>query len=276
MLTQQKIKELQDFATHIRIETIKSMESIGVGHIGGAMSIADTLAVLYGAVMKIDPENPGWEERDWFVMSKGHAGPALYAALALKGYFPKEALYTLNRPKTILPSHCDRKKTPGVDMSTGSLGQGMSTALGVAMGFLMDGKPNRVYLALGDGECNEGQVWEGALFASTKKIHNIVAFVDWNKKQLDGYTKDICDIGDIRQKFEDFGWYAQTVDGHDVEAIYNAVERAKAQAEKPSMIALDTVKGKGCNFSENAFYNHNMTVSAEQAASAIEELKACL
>lgn len=272
MLKQAKIEELEKFATQIRIETIRSMESIGVGHIGGSMSIVEALAVLYGVVMKIDPKNPAWEERDWFVLSKGHAGPALYAALALKGYFPLEELLTLNKPHSNLPSHCDRNKTTGVDMSTGSLGQGMSTALGVAMGLLMDKKPNYVYLAMGDGECNEGQIWEGALFASTKKLHNVIAFVDWNKKQLDGYTKDICDIGDIRQKFEDFGWFAQSIDGHNVEEIYNAIERAKAQKEKPSLIALNTVKGKGCNFAQEAFANHNMTVSAEQSKCAIDEL----
>jgi transketolase len=272
MLSKQKAEELKAFATQIRIETIRAIESVGVGHIGGAMSIVEALAVLYGGVMKIDPNNPGWEERDWFVLSKGHSGPALYAALALKGYFPKEELLTLNKPRTRLPSHCDRRKTPGVDMSTGSLGQGMSTALGVAQGLLMDGKPNRVYLIIGDGECNEGQIWEGAMFAAQRKLHNVIAFVDWNKKQLDGYLKDICDIGDIRQKFEDFGWFAQSVDGHDVTEIHAAIEKAQAQTEKPSLIALNTVKGKSCSFSEGVFYNHSMPVSAEQAQCAIDAL----
>ncbi len=272
MLTNKKAEELKEFAKQIRIETIRAIESVGVGHIGGAMSIVDVLAVLYGDVMNIDPKNPGWEERDWFVLSKGHAGPALYAALALKGYFPTEELRTLNKPRTRLPSHCDRRKTPGVDMSTGSLGQGMSTALGVAQGLLMDGKKNRVYLIIGDGECNEGQIWEGAMFAAQRKLHNVIAFVDWNKKQLDGYLKDICDIGDIRQKFEDFGWFAQSVDGHSVEEIHAAIEKAQAQTEKPSLIALNTVKGKSCSFSEGVFYNHSMTVSAEQAQGAIDAL----
>ncbi len=272
MLTKKKAEELRAFATQIRIEAIRAIESIGVGHIGGTMSIVDALAVLYGDVMKIDPKNPGWEERDWFVLSKGHSGPALYATLALKGYFPKEELLTLNKPHTRLPSHCDRQKTPGVDVSTGSLGQGMSSALGVAHGLLMDGRPNRVYLVIGDGECNEGQIWEGAMYAAQKKLHNVIAFVDWNKKQLDGYLKDICDIGDIRRKFEDFGWFAQSVDGHNVEEIHAAIEKAQAQTEKPSIIALNTVKGKGCSFSEGVFYNHNMTVSAEQAQAAIDAL----
>ena len=272
MLSKQKAEELKEFAKQIRIETIRAIESIGVGHLGGAMSVVEVLAVLYGGVMKIDPKNPGWEERDWFVLSKGHSGPALYATLALKGYFPKEELLTLNKPHTRLPSHCDRRKTPGVDMSTGSLGQGMSTALGVAKGLLMNGKPNRVYLVIGDGECNEGQIWEGAMFAAQRRLHNVIAFVDWNKKQLDGYLKDICDIGDIRQKFEDFGWYAQSVDGHDVTEIHTAIEKAQAQTERPSMIALNTVKGKDCNFCEGVFYNHNVTVSAEQAQCAIDAL----
>ena len=272
MLSTQKAEELKESAKQIRIETIRAIESIGVGHLGGAMSVVEALAVLYGDVMNIDPKNPGWEERDWFVLSKGHSGPALYATLALKGYFPKEELLTLNKPHTRLPSHCDRRKTPGVDMSTGSLGQGMSTALGVAQGLLMDGKKNRVYLVIGDGECNEGQIWEGAMFAAQRKLHNVIAFVDWNKKQLDGYLKDICDIGDIRQKFEDFGWYAQSVDGHSVEEIHAAIQKAQAQTDRPSMIALNTVKGKGCNFCENVFYNHNITVSAEQAQCAIDAL----
>ncbi len=272
MLSKQKAEELKEFAKQIRVETIRAIESIGVGHLGGAMSVVEVLAVLYGGVMKIDPKNPGWEERDWFVLSKGHSGPALYATLALKGYFPKEELLTLNKPHTRLPSHCDRRKTPGVDMSTGSLGQGMSTALGVAQGLLMNGKPNRVYLVIGDGECNEGQIWEGAMFAAQRRLHNVIAFVDWNKKQLDGYLKDICDIGDIRQKFEDFGWYAQSVDGHDVTEIHTAIEKAQAQTERPSMIALNTVKGKDCNFCEGVFYNHNVTVSAEQAQCAIDAL----
>jgi transketolase len=137
---------------------------------------------------------------------------------------------------------------------------------------LMNGMPNRVYLIIGDGECNEGQIWEGAMFAAQRKLHNVIAFVDWNKKQLDGYLCDICDIGDIRQKFEDFGWYAQSVDGHNVEEIHAAIEKAQAQTDRPSIIALNTVKGKSCNFCEGVFYNHNMTVSAEQAQCAIDAL----
>ena len=209
-----EIKELKIFSAKIRIAAMEALEEIGAGHIGGVMSMADLMAVLYGKAMKIDPKNPRWEDRDWLVVSKGHCGPAVYAALALKGYFDVKDLKKVNQPKTFLPSHCDRNLTPGVDMTTGSLGQGMSTAIGTAWGNLYQKKDNYTYLVLGDGESQEGQVWEGALFAAQQKVHNLIAFIDYNKKQLDGYTKDVCEMGDLRQKFEDFGWYAQIGRAH--------------------------------------------------------------
>jgi transketolase len=264
------------FAAQIRLETLKEFNNLGFGHIGGAMSIVETLAVLYDGVMKIDPEKPYWEERDWLVCSKGHAGPAVYATLALKGYFDKEMLKTLNQGGTNLPSHCDRNKTPGIDMTTGSLGQGISTAIGVALGNRMDKRNNWTFLILGDGELDEGQVWEGALLANHYKLENLIAFVDYNKQQLDGYTKDIMDIGDVAQKFSSFGWHAQSIDGHDVRAIYTAIENAKKTKGKPSMIVLDTVKGKGCVFAEGVLDNHHMTFSKEQSEQAIEAVKAVL
>ena len=270
------MEDLKKFASQIRIEALKALSNLGFGHVGGAMSIADTLAVLYGGEMKIDPKNPAWEERDYLVLSKGHAGPALYAALALKGYFPLEELKTINQGGTRLPSHCDRNKTPGVDMSTGSLGQGMSSALGIALGFKMDKKPNKVFLILGDGECDEGQVWEGAMFGAQFKVGNLIAFVDYNRQQLDGYTCDICDLGDIGSKFGEFGWFVQEANGHDVAAIQNAVQAAKKQTEKPNMIVLHTQKGKGCTFAEGELYNHHMTFTKEQAQQAIDALQASL
>ncbi|MDR3592336.1 MAG: transketolase [Negativicutes bacterium] len=276
MLDAKKIKELEKFAIQIRLEAMRGFHALGFGHIGGSMSVAELLAVLYGGVMKIDPQNPGWPDRDWFVLSKGHAGPALYAALGLKGYFPVEELVTLNKPNTRFPSHCDRNKTPGVDMTTGSLGQGMSTAIGVALGNLLDGRESYTYLVLGDGECDEGQVWEGALFARQQKVYNLIAFVDYNGQQLDGYTKDICDLGDIAGKFAEFGWFTQSIDGHDVAAIHSAIEKAKAQKDKPAMIVLNTSKGKGCCFAENILYNHHMNFSKEQSAEAIALLEAQL
>ena len=245
-------KDLELFAKNIRIQVLKALGELGFGHLGGAMSAADVLGVLYGGVMNVDPKNPQWEDRDYFVMSKGHAGPALYAALALKGYFPVEQLLTINTNGTRLPSHPDRNSTTGVDMSTGSLGQGMSTAIGIAHGNKMLGKDNYTYLLLGDGESQEGQVWEGALYAPQHKLSHLIAFLDYNHQQLDGYTKDICDLGDMRQKFQDFGWYALEVDGHDVDAIYDAIALAKHQQEKPTMIVLQTQKGKGCFFARGS------------------------
>jgi len=269
-------KQYEKFAAEIRHETLKELGHLGFGHVGGAMSVVETLAVLYGGVMRIDPKNPRWEDRDWLVCSKGHAGPAIYATLALKGYFPMEMLETLNQGGTNLPSHCDRNKTPGVDMTTGSLGQGMSTAIGVALGNRLDGRDNWTYLILGDGELDEGQVWEGALFANHFKLDNLITFVDYNKQQLDGYTKDIMDLGDIAAKFASFGWHVQNIDGHDVEAIENAIETAKSACGSPSMIVLNTVKGKGCTFAEGSPSNHHIAFSKEQGAQAIEAAKKVL
>lgn len=261
------------FAKSIRVETLKALRELGFGHVGGAMSAADVLGVLYGGVMNINPQEPAWEGRDYFVMSKGHAGPALYAALALRGYFPLEELKTINTNGTRLPSHCDRNSTPGIDMSTGALGQGMSTAIGIAHGNKLLGKPNYTYLLLGDGECDEGQVWEGALYAPQHGLSRLIAFVDFNGQQLDGYTKDICDLGDLRQKFQDFGWYALEVDGHDTAAIAAAIALGKQQDEKPVIIILHTNKGEGCSFAKGVLYNHHMTFSREQCDEALAELE---
>jgi transketolase len=276
MLDQQQIKEFNRFATQIRIETIRQIAGLGSGHVGGTMSLAEVLAVLYGGVMKVDPANPGWAERDWLVVSKGHAGPAVYAALALKGYFPIKELATLNRPGTNLPSHCDRTKTPGIDMTTGSLGQGASSAMGIALGNRIDGRDNYTYLILGDGECQEGQVWEAALFAAQYRLSHLIAFIDNNRQQLDGYTRDVCDLGDVAQKFTDFGWFAQNVNGHDVAQIYEAIVKAKEQNERPSMIVLDTVKGQGCGFAEGKLNNHFMPVTKEQVDETLKGLETVL
>lgn len=265
-------KELNIFAAEIRKAALRSMNSFHGGHVGGSMSMVEVMAVLYGEAMKIDPQNPQWEERDWLVVSKGHCGPAVYATLACKGYFPMEELETLNQEGTRLPSHCDRLKTPGIDMTTGSLGQGVSCAVGAAWALKYQKKTNRVYTILGDGECDEGQVWEAALFASTKKLSNLTAFVDFNKKQLDGCTKDICDLGDLRAKFEAFGWNALQVDGHDVTAITAAIKAAKACTDRPTMVVLDTVKGKDCSFAEEMVLNHFIRFSQEDYESAVQWL----
>lgn len=257
-MDKKRVKELEIFAARIRLETFKELAALGFGHVGGAMSIADVLAVLYGEVMNVDPGNKDWEERDYLALSKGHAGPALYATLALKGFFPMEMLKTLNQNGTKLPSHCSRVHTPGIDLTTGSLGQGISTAIGAALASRILGGKNYAYCIAGDGECDEGQIWEGVLFAAHQKLDNFVLFVDANGKQLDGDVADICDLGDMEEKFRAFQWYAQTVDGHDIGAIADAAANAKEQKGRPSVIILNTVKGKGCELSEKAEFNHHM------------------
>jgi transketolase len=251
------------FAKEIRLETAKMLMMRGFGHLGGSFSIVETLAVLYNDIMNINPSDPKSEDRDWFVLSKGHAGPALYATLALKGYFPKDWLMTLNDNGTRLPSHPDRLRTPGVDCTTGSLGQGSSQAVGVAKSFQMDNKPNRVYTIIGDGELNEGQVWEAFQFAAHQKLDNLIVFIDENHKQLDGLTKDIINPFDIRLKMEAFGFNAMRVDGNDVEAIYNAIQKAFLVKEKPSVIVLDTIKGQGVEYFEKMFDNHHIRFAGE-------------
>lgn len=272
MLNREKVKELKIFATNIRIEAIKALGNLGFGHVGGSFSIADTLAVLYGEVLNIRPEDPKWEGRDWLVCSKGHSGPAIYAALAIKGYFPVEELMTLNKPGTCFPSHCDKSLTTGIDMTTGSLGQGSSLAVGIALGHRLDKRDNHTYLILGDGELQEGQIWEAVSYAAHADLDKLITFVDYNKKQLDGFLVDINKPFSIEGKFESFGWHVQGVDGHDVEAIYNAIEEAKKVVGKPSVIVLDTIKGKGWKYCETAPSNHHISVSKEQMEDALQEL----
>lgn len=265
-------KEIMDFAREMRIAELNMVANFGSGHIGGALSITDLLAVLYQKEMKYDPDNPRWEGRDRLVVSKGHAGPAVYAALALKGFFPVEMLMTLNQGGTDLPSHCDRNHTPGIDMTTGSLGQGASSAAGIAETLKKTGQ--HVYLILGDGECQEGQVWEMALYAAHRNLTNLTTFVDRNGKQLDGYVEEIMPLGSVEQKFAAFGWNVITVDGHDVEALDEAVCQSRTEQDRPTVIVMNTIKGKGAEFVEREKYNHHVTVSREQAAGAIKKLMA--
>lgn len=266
--------ELKKFATQIRIEQMKCFKKRGFGHVGGALSATDVIAALYGKLMKYDAKNPAWEDRDFLVCSKGHAGPAIYAALALKGFFPMDWMMTLNIPGTKLPSHCDKNLTPGIDMTTGSLGQGASTAVGMALGMKIKKQDNRVYLIVGDGECNEGQVWEAALFAAHKNLDNLIAFVDYNHKQLDGTTEEIMDMGDIKAKFASFGWYAADVDGNDPDMVYEAVQKAmKEQSGRPAAIVLNTIKGAGVKAIEDMEFNHHVNISEQLADEAIKALE---
>jgi transketolase len=263
---------MRKLAATIRKETIQAMASIGFGHIGGSMSIADVLAVLYGGVMRFDPQNPQWEERDMLILSKGHCGASLYAALALTGFFPLAELKTLNRPNTNLPSHCDRLKTKGVDMSTGSLGQGISTAIGIAMGNRIKKIDSCTYVILGDGELQEGQVWEGVQFAAHRGLDNLIVFVDNNQRQLDGRLEDICKPFDLQAKFEAFGFDCRKVRGYDVEEIYGAIVDAREIRGKPSAIILETFKGIGCSFAEEADFNHYMVIDEAMAKEACCEI----
>lgn len=264
--------ELQAFADRIRYRSIQSMHAAGGGHVGGALSLCEVLAVLYGKIMRYDSENPHWEERDKVVLSKGHCGPVLYAALALSGFFPVEELFTLNKNGGHLPSHCDMHKTPGIDMTTGSLGQGASTAAGMALGKKILQKQGNIFLILGDGELNEGQVWEMAMFARQHKLDNLITCIDRNHQQLDGYTKDICNLDNIEGLFSAFGFAAETVDGHDVCAVENALHLAVSEKNGiPKCIVFDTVKGKGFSVTEGKTGIHHIAITDEMMAEAEKE-----
>lgn len=268
--------DLERLALEIRIGILEQLKSRGFGHAGGSLSAADLMAVLYGAEMRYDPANPSLETRDKFVCSKGHGGPAVYSALAVKGFFPYEVLTTLNRPKTTLPSHCDRLKTPGIDMTTGSLGQGTSIAVGMAFAKKVKKSEENVFLLVGDGECNEGQVWEAAMFAAAHGLDNLFWFIDYNKKQLDGYISEIQEAFDYCEKMKAFGFDARTVDGNNVEAIYDAIQEAKKNSGKPHAFVLDTVKGSGVPEIESMYMNHGVNVPMEKWVGWQDTLKQAL
>jgi transketolase len=269
---------LKLFSAQIRLETCKMLAHRGFGHLGGALSIVETLSVLFGEKMNIDPKRPDWQGRDYFVLSKGHAGPSYYSTLALKGYFPTEVLYTLNENGTNLPSHPDRLKTIGVDTTTGSLGQGISLAVGIAKAFKLDNKPNKVFSIVGDGECNEGQVWEAFQFAAHQKLDNLLVFIDENHKQLDGLTVDVNNPIDLRAKMEAFGFYALRVDGSSEKAISEAIDDCFAHPGQALCIVLDTIKGQGVEFFEKLVDNHHIRFAADskteldKAIEILEEL----
>ncbi len=258
----------------IRKNILTQIGTLGVGHIGGSLSIVELLAVLYNKHMNIDPENPKKEGRDRLIVSKGHSGPAVYAVLAQMGYFPKNWLLTLNKSGTNLPSHCDMNKTPGIDMTTGSLGQGFSCAVGIAKASKIRKDGATIYTIIGDGETQEGQIWEAAMFASHHKLDNLIAFTDYNKLQLDGKIDDICSIDPLDDKWEAFGWDVISVEnGNDCNEIDNAISQAK-QSQKPVMIILHTTKGYGISFAQNAgTSNHSMPVSKEMFDEGMKELE---
>jgi len=271
-----KIAELQKKAIQIKLDILEEVFSASSGHPGGSMSIAEILTYLYFQEMKIDPKNPKWEERDRFVLSKGHCAPGLYAALAERGFFPTEDLKTFRKVDSYLQGHPDMKGVPGVDMSSGSLGLGISTACGMALSGKIYNKDYRVYSVLGDGEIAEGQVWEAAMFAAHYKLDNLTAFVDFNGLQIDGKITDVMNSTPIDSKFEAFGWNVIVIDGHDFEQIEKAVEEAKATKGKPTMVVCKTTKGKGVSFMENQAGWHGKAPNAEEYEKAVAELKAQL
>ncbi len=273
-MDEQEIKWFKEKAKEIRKLTLDSIGYLGVGHVGGSMSVVEVLTLLYYKHMHVDPADPKKRDRDQLVMSKGHAGPTLYSILADKGFFPQDWLHSLNQGGTHLPSHCDRTQTPGIDMTTGSLGQGLSAAVGIALGNRLDGVDSTVYCLIGDGESNEGQIWEAAMSASQFSLGNLIAFTDYNKMQIDGYMHDVMSIEDLTAKWVAFGWFVQRVNGHEFEPMDQAVERAKAETQRPAMIVLDTIKGKGAFFAEGKLSSHNMPVDYETAQEAIARLDA--
>lgn len=266
-------EELEKVANDIRIDIIESIHCGGSGHPGGSLSIAEMMAVLYFHEMNVDEKNPKWEDRDRFVLSKGHAAPAYYAALAERGYFDKAELKTLRHIDSMLQGHPDMKKVPGVDMSTGSLGQGISAAAGMAHYAKRTGKDFRVYCILGDGEIQEGQVWEAAMSAGHFKLDNLIAFLDNNDLQIDGHVSDEMSVYPIREKFEAFGWNVIESDGHKVEELLKALEQARTFKDKPTLIWCKTVKGKGVSFMENQVGWHGGAINDEQYQTAMKELK---
>lgn len=272
MILSDRVK-LEQAALKIRLGIIRAISSNHGGHIGGSLDLADMLAVVYSDFMRVRPEEPLWDDRDFMIFSKGHAGPALYATLAWRGFFPHERLDHLNNPDSLLPGHCDRK-IPGVDATTGSLGQGLSIACGVAEGARLAGRDQRVFCVTGDGESAEGQIWEAAQFAVHYSLDNLIAFLDWNKMQIDGSNDEVMRLGDPVLKYQAFGWNACLVKGNDVMAIQRAVRRAVEEPNgKPSMIVLDTVKGEGARCVMEMANNHCIGFSDELCGKVMEELR---
>lgn len=267
-------EQLEERARSARRLLIRELGNVdGATHVGGSLSIIDALVTVYGAHMRVDPADPRKPGRDRFILSKGHAGPGLYAVLCEFGFFPEAVLWTLNQSATRLPSHPDMNKIPGVDMTTGSLAQGFSAAIGVAEGALLENDGARVYTLIGDGESQEGQIWEAALLGAQLKLDNLVAFTDYNGLNIDGPLSVSADLAPIADKWTAFQWHTITVDGHDVRAIDAAIREAHATKGRPSMIILNTVKGKGVSFIEEMGYkNHSFDLSPEQVELALAEL----
>ena len=268
-----EIKKLQEKAATLRKHVIQMTCAASSGHPGGSLSAADIITVLYFHTLRHNPKDPGWLDRDRFVMSKGHAAPVLYSALAEAGYFPTKYLTTLRQIGSSLQGHIDMLSLPGIEMSTGSLGQGLSAANGMAMAGRLDKKDYRVYCLMGDGECQEGQVWEAAMTSGHRKLDNLTAIVDHNKYQIDGKVEDIKNLNPFEDKWKAFGWHVIRCDGHSIKALIDAIESAKKTKGKPTVIIADTIKGKGVSFMEAAPLSfHGSPPTPEQEKQALGEL----
>lgn len=268
----QRIKELRKIAQGLRITGLEMVYSARSGHIGGAFSLSEIMAVLYFEKMNIRPEDPKWEDRDRLVLSKGHATVALYPALAARGFFPAEELKTFRNIDGRLSGHAEMKHVPGVDMSTGSLGQGLSAAVGMAVAAKQLGKAYTTYAIVGDGEIAEGQIWEACMYAGAHGLDNLIVILDSNKVQLDGAIEEILDTGDLEKKFSSFGFHVVSIDGHDVEEIADALDEGRAIQGKPTAIIANTVKGRGISFMEGKARWHGKTPDEEEFKTAFEEL----
>ncbi|OPJ55244.1 transketolase [Alkalithermobacter paradoxus] len=264
--------ELKKVARNVRRNILKMIHESKSGHPGGSLSSVEILTALYFDEMNVDAQSPKKEDRDRFVLSKGHAAPVLYGVLAEKGYFPKEELMKLRKIDSMLQGHPDMKGTPGVEMSTGSLGQGLSAACGMAMASKLDNAPWRVYALLGDGEIQEGIIWEACMSAAHYKLDNLVAFLDYNGLQIDGKNEDVMNIGPVADKFKAFGWNVIEIDGHDYDQIFAALDSARESVGKPTMIIAKTVKGKGVSFMEDVAGWHGTAPSDEDLKKALDEL----
>ncbi len=271
-MKREPIEYYEKIAAKVRIDIIKAVHAAGSGHPGGSLSAADILTALYFGEMNIDPKDPGMEGRDRFILSKGHAVPAQYAVLGERGYYDVEEMMTLRKLGSPFQGHGNMHKVPGIEMSTGSLGQGLSVAVGMALADKMDGRDSRVYSLLGDGEIQEGMIWEAAMAASHYGLSGLTAIVDWNGLQIDGANDDVMKVSPISEKFRSFGWDTVEIDGHDFRQIFEALDEAREQKEKPTCIIAKTVKGKGVSFMEDQAGWHGKAPGDDQAKQAVEEL----
>ena len=268
-----KIAELDDIARQIRIDIIKMLLAAGSGHSAGPLGMADVFTALYFAILQIDPKRPDWEDRDRFILSCGHINPVFYATLAHRGFFPKRELLTLRQLGTRLEGHPHRGALPGIENSSGPLGQGLSQAIGMALAAKLDKKRYRLYCVMSDGEQQEGQTMEAMMFAGNKRVNNLTAIIDRNNIQIDGFTEDIMPLESLREKYEAYHWHVIEVDGHNIPSIIAACEEAKAIYEKPTVIIAHTIPGKGVDFMENDYHWHGIPPNADQAKVALHELR---